>query len=229
MNKIKNETLPSKPSSNMYLTNFPGLQGHPIPNSEPTPTSSVYPQHTISSLAPLTNTDDTSSHKPASEDQGANRLLDEPTGKRTTEAIRDQKLKTEDAQATGAPVDTLHKEAITQPGNQVGKPFGTNLEGTNSGEEYLRSTSLTAEGDNLDATKPGDGQKADRKSSLSSSLLSLGFLIVETESGLHGGSGTPANTSDASPEADLVDSTKKMKLTDKIKGKLHIGKKSSSG
>ena len=168
MNKIKDETLSSKPSSNLYITNFPGLQGHPIPNSEPTPTSSVYPQHKISSLAPLTNTDNTSSQKPTSENQGANRLLDEPTGKQT-EAIRDEKLKTEGAQATGTPVDTPH-EAITQPGNIVGKPLGTNLEGTNTGEEYLRSTSLAAEGENLDATKPGDGQKADRKSFVSSSL-----------------------------------------------------------
>lgn len=55
------------------------------------------------------------------------------------------------------------------------------------------------------------------------------ILIVETELGLYAESGIPSNSLDASPEADLVDSTKKMKLTDKIKGKLHIGKKSSSG
>lgn len=71
---------------------------------------------------------------------------------------------------------------------------------------------------------------------MTDNLLSLGLL---EEAGMkHGPGGGTAPTTTAvnhggastiTADSDLADSTKHMKLTDKIKDKLHFKKKSSSG
>ena len=128
------------------------------------------------SIEPSVGADPALGQKPIQKEQGADRPLEEPAGERA-DAVTKEKIKTEDTQAgeppSGAPLST----GVSDPTDQSGKPLGTvNLggekensgiqsesKGSGTGEQYVKSTGLAADGGDFDATKPGAGREADRK------------------------------------------------------------------
>ena len=97
----------------------------------------------------------------------------------------EEKAKTEETQAgeppSGAPPSTRASDPADQSGKALGvgnsgvekKSNGVQSEskGSGTGEQYVKSTGLAAEGGDFDATKPGAGREADRE------FLFLLFLI----------------------------------------------------
>jgi len=76
--------------------------------------------------------------------------------------------------------------------------------GEGSGEQYVKSSGLKADGGDFDATKPGAGKEADR--------------LLESK-GVHHGADQPAATDDE--PADAAGGHEKKSLGEKIKEKLH--------
>ncbi|MCJ1429028.1 hypothetical protein MMC29_006941 [Sticta canariensis] len=216
----------------------PGLGSDPPPTNTLSSLSDAPSQQLSPADAPASLNNDTGSiepsvgadpalgQKPIQKEQGADRPLEEPAGEHA-DAVTKEKIKTEDTQAgeppSGAPLST----GVSDPTDQSGKPLGTvnpsaekensgiqtESKGSGTGEQYVKSTGLAADGGDFDATKPGAGREADR-------LLD--------ESGVkHNLSPTGASSEPTTEEADAgaPESGKKPSLGDKIKGKLHIGKK----
>ncbi|KAF2203237.1 hypothetical protein GQ43DRAFT_430076 [Delitschia confertaspora ATCC 74209] len=159
--------------------------------------------------------------RPTQKQQGADRPGDEPTG-READAVRDQKeageevLKKRDPndhsgepmkmhggeQKLGATQEERRNSTIGNPGGQEhGKEQGT-------GEQWVKTSGLAAEGGNFDATLPGAGREADR--------------LLESK-GIHKTVGGPAQSTNPGAHAD---DDHKVSMGEKIKNKLHIGHKS---
>lgn len=85
-------------------------------------------------------------------EQGADRPLDEPSGHQL-DAVRGEKETTERQQAGGD----------ASGAQQHGPIGGKTNEGT--GEQWVKTSGVAAEGGDFDAAKPGAGREADRKSS----------------------------------------------------------------
>lgn len=107
-------------------------------------------------------------------------------------------------------------------------------ESQGSGEQYVKSTGLQADGGDFDATKPGAGREADRKLRLYSQSRNLmEYLLTRVcisglleEKGIANPAAAAAagkkDTTTADDEHDeTADSKEKKSLKDKIKAKLH--------
>lgn len=132
----------------------------------------------------------------------------------------------------GGPEDHGWKERRTSiVGNPGGQEHGKEPKGT--GEQYVKSSGLAAEGGDFDATKPGAGREAYRTFHKISRTLSKADMVAGLleEKGIK-------NTTPAAAEPSTATSTtmhetnpggdkekEKEKLGDKIKNKLHIGHK----
>lgn len=148
--------------------------------------------------------DPASGQKPIQKEQGADRPLEEPTGEHA-DAVTKEKTKTEDTQAGESPSGAPLSTGGSNPSDQSGKPLGTGSigaekdnsgiqsesTGSGTGELYVKSTGLAADGGDFDATKPGAGREADRKSLFPLSLcfcslvsfLRCSLVLVQSLSG----------------------------------------------
>lgn len=164
--------------------------------------------------------------------QGADRPTEQPTG-REHEAVRDTKRNAEaaanddasgpgpgsSAQKTGSGGSGAGAGPGAGPGASGGGPMGGDGEkpeskshGEGTGEKYVKSTGMKADGGDFDAAKPGAGREADR-------LLEEKGIHREEEANANEGK----NKKDGSPSPDRQGSEKGSKkgFTEKIKQKLH--------
>lgn len=142
------------------------------------------------SIEPSVGADPALGQKPIQKEQGADRPLEEPAGEHA-DAVTKEKIKTEDTQAGEPPSGAPPSTGVSDPTDQSGKPLGTvNLgaekensgiqsesKGSGTGEQYVKSTGLAADGGDFDATKPGAGREADRKFLFPLSVFSLSCLF----------------------------------------------------
>jgi len=113
----------------------------------------------------------------------------------------------EEKDEEGKPIKKDRSQSVAQEG---GAPHGAS-KGT--GQEYVKSSGMAADGGDFDATKPGAGSEANR--------------LLE-EKGVHkdgGNKGPPVVGDDASTGSGNATGTPKVSKMEKLKEKLHIGKK----
>lgn len=219
------DDTPGPGSDNRY-TNTPsnpsGTSHQPLPVTD-APVSS---DKETGSIEPSVGADPASGQKPIQKEQGADRPLEEPTGEHE-DAVTREKAKTEETQAGESPSGAPPSTGVSDPADQSGKPLDTvnrgaekddsgiqsESKGSGTGEQYVKSTGLAADGGNFDATKPGAGREADR--------------LLDQSGIKHNLSPNSAAVEPTTEEADTSapGSGKKPSLGDKIKGKLHIGNK----
>jgi hypothetical protein len=176
-----------------------------------------------------------------SKQQGAEQPLDEPSGEQV-DAIKGQKEKHEDAQQDDG---QLTEPPARDPNDHSGEPLGTVDHGASgqgqsqekdneqegpseekgTGEKWVKSTGVAADGGDFDATKPGAGKEAESK------YLQLLFVDLYTNrsSGLLEQAGVhrtqPGLQEAGGDAADPLDPSSKPSIGEKIKEKLHIGHK----
>ena len=217
-------------------------------------------------VEPSVGADPSSGQQQRQKQQGGDRPLEEPSGEEAS-AISKEKQMTENAQAggegsadgshgpgsgavkhdqedhSGAPLGTVpHGGSEEERKPHPGQEGGEKSRGT--GEQWVKSSGLAADGGDFDATKPGAGREADRKSlthclqstSLHASQIGctnkdanhLCFLqqkgLLE-QKGIHrtdapGGGVTGDDSSTVS-----LDSSGKPSMGQKLMDKLHMGKK----
>ena len=172
---------------------------------------------------PSVGADPKSAQKPTEEHQTTGNPAAEPKGDEES-AVKEKKDEAEAALQKRDPNDhsgeplKVHdgsekvdrSQSIGQPGGgEHGKEKGT-------GEEWVKTSGLAAEGGDFDATKPGAGREATR-------LLEQKGIHRDAPGDAH----PPAEEAshDSSAGGDKAD---KPKLTEKIKDKLHLGKKDHS-
>lgn len=148
---------------------------------------------------PSVSADPTSGQKPEQKQQGADRPNEEPSGNEI-DAVKDKKATTENEQAgkgTGAgDVGSEHKAPKKDLNDHSGEPLGAvdhsgdsedkskgkddgesdgeGKKNKGSGEQWVKTTGMAADGGDFDARKPGAGREADRKSSISAHTIHLG-------------------------------------------------------
>ena len=122
----------------------------------------------VGAVEPSVGADPSSGQVPAQKQQGADRPGEEPTGEQV-DAIKDKKAATEAAQdpsntsgSTGAP------GGGSMPGEEAKGGINAPSTGEGTGEKYVKTTGMAADGGDFDATKPGAGREAERRSSDSS-------------------------------------------------------------
>jgi hypothetical protein len=96
----------------------------------------------------------------------------------------------------------------------------TESHGEGTGQQYVKSTGVAAEGGDFDAANPGAGREADRKCSFFFANLSnklQGLLGGDVNDRADGSASTETGTTDD----DQGDKSSKLGFTDKIKEKLH--------
>ncbi|KAH8790615.1 hypothetical protein BGZ57DRAFT_1000768 [Hyaloscypha finlandica] len=171
--------------------------------------------------------DPSSAQQPTQKQQGADRPSDEPSSLEH-ERIKETKAEAEDAakvDTTEAGPKTLDEKA-RDSGGVVGKGEGKGKSGENEGEEedglqkeshgegtgekYVKSSGVVADGGDFDAASPGAGREADR-------LLEQKGITHESAA-----AGPLAGKGDVGGKDEKAS---KPKLSEKIKAKLHIGGK----
>lgn len=164
---------------------------------------------------------------PTFKQQGADKPLDAPRGEKEG-AVIDKKNEAEEIMKhrnpndhSGEPMhmhDGPEKAPTTQEerrnskiGNPGGQEHGKEPKGT--GEEWVKTTGMAADGGDFDATKPGAGREADR--------------LLE-QKGIHKSApgATGASTESSNPTGHAGgDKEEKESIGHKLKNKLHIGHK----
>ncbi len=129
-----------------------------------------------STVEPSVSADPSSGQKPTPKHQGADRPFEQPSGE-SEQAIRETKEREERA-VSQDPRDARRGSLLEDPSEEhhPGQPGGDFLiEGKpktkGTGQQYVKSTGLAAEGGDFDASRPGAGREADRE--YPSYLLSL--------------------------------------------------------
>ncbi|TAQ86078.1 hypothetical protein B7494_g5595 [Chlorociboria aeruginascens] len=155
-----------------------------------------------------------SSSDPPSDAQRIDKSTTEPEGHENN-AIAETKREAEEAQAvdtSGPGPQSLEQKAhdggLSGAGNggDGGEDDGPQKEshGEGTGEKYVKSSGMKADGGDFDAANPGAGKEADR--------------LLETK-GIHHEVGAPKD--DAPTEGDTGGEKSKLSIKDKIKAKLH--------
>lgn len=112
-----------------------------------------------------------SGQKPIQKEQGADRPLEEPAGE-LADAVSKEKAKTEDTQAGASPSGALPSTGVSDPLGTVAVNPGpemdisgiqTELKGSGTGEQDVKSTGLAADRGDFDASEPGADKKAHRE------------------------------------------------------------------
>ncbi|KAE9373580.1 hypothetical protein N431DRAFT_544550 [Stipitochalara longipes BDJ] len=172
-----------------------------------------------SSAEPVT-ADLSSAPQNTQKQQGADRPAAEPSSEEH-DRIKETKKQAEEAAAidtSGPGPKSLEEKArdnggaVDAGGKTEGEGDGPQKEshGEGTGEKYVKSSGVKADGGDFDAANPGAGREADR--------------LLE-EKGIHhelGAGGSPASTEEVGGKDEKAGKTK---LRDKIKEKLHIGHK----
>ncbi|RFU31776.1 hypothetical protein B7463_g4563, partial [Scytalidium lignicola] len=162
--------------------------------------------------------DPSSGNREMQKQQGADRPMDEPSG-RERSAVEETKRDAEDAQnfdASGPSPVPLEDEAGRGGGDMggnmgVGSAGGdgekpqSESHGEGTGEKYIKSTGMKAEGGDFDAANPGAGREADR-------LLDEKGIHREPEKG--------GKDEEPSPDSN-GEKGHKRGFAEKIKSKLH--------
>jgi hypothetical protein len=176
---------------------------------------------------------------PGQKQQGADRPEDEPSTSSTKEDDADAIMKKRDPNDhSGEPMhmhdgpeklpDTQAGRRESKVGNPGGQEHGAEPKGT--GEEWVRTTGVHADGGDFDATKPGAGREADRESKWKKTSRSLGRTLsradgiagILEEKGIHRDDKGQMDNPDAAGTGE--DSSKgKVSKVAKLKEKLHIG------
>jgi hypothetical protein len=129
----------------------------------------------------------------------------------------------------GGDENSFEKRRESKVGNPGGLEHGAEPKGT--GEEWVKTSGLHADGGDFDATKPGAGREADRESKWRKTGRSLGRTLSKAdgvagileEKGVHRDQkGAMENPEAAGTGSEHTKEGKVSKL-DKIKDKLHIG------
>ncbi|KAH8801591.1 hypothetical protein F5884DRAFT_757239 [Xylogone sp. PMI_703] len=167
--------------------------------------------------------DPSSGSQPKQKQQGADRPLDAPTGEQH-DAVRETKQKAEGAandDASGpSPVPSDNKSGSGGSGAGAGPSPGlgggamggsdekpqSESHGEGTGEKYVKSTGVKAEGGDFDAANPGAGREADR--------------LLE-EAGVHREQPGEKKEVNDSPERQGGEEKPKKGFAEKIKSKLH--------
>lgn len=107
--------------------------------------------------------DPSSGQQSAQKQQGADRPLEEPVGEQA-DALAKDKVHAERAQAKGS----IASHSPLTPGlpsnDKSGSPADVEKDNSSgTGEKYVKSTGLAAQGGNFDAAAPGAGKEADRE------------------------------------------------------------------
>ncbi|PSN66175.1 hypothetical protein BS50DRAFT_635326 [Corynespora cassiicola Philippines] len=211
-----------KPLEETEKTGVTGSLGDPVKGSDVIPSNSAHPGVTPDSGA-----------IPAQKQQGADRPQETPIeavkeekkapGKSIDDRTEEDFAKTRDPNdhsgeplrmhdGSEKPIPNTHDERRTsKAGLPGGVPHGKEL---GSGEEWIKTSGLHADGGDFDATKPGAGREADRL------LEEKGVKKVPSRKSEDA---APSTTSGAS--GDSSDKKEKVPLGEKIKTKLHIGHK----
>lgn len=124
------------------------------------------------SVEPSVAADPASGQKPIQKEQGADRPLEEPAGEHA-DAVTKEKAKTEETQAGESPSGAPPSTGVADPADRSGtinngadkenSEIQSESKGSGTGEQYVKSTGLAADGGDFDATKPGAGREADRE------------------------------------------------------------------
>ncbi len=138
---------------------------------------------------PSVSADPASGQKPTQKQQGADRPMEEPTGEQAG-AVKGEKEMTEKVQAgedtssgqqekkkenkdpndhSGEPLGTVDHSGGSDgdkkhPGQEGGGAHGEEKENQGTGEEWVKTSGMAADGGDFDATKPGAGREATRES-----------------------------------------------------------------
>lgn len=110
----------------------------------------------VGGVEPSVGADPTSGQAAKPKHQGAERPAEEPSGEEH-DAIVGAKAAAESAQRPGAPGGGLH------PGQEPESGPRAPSKGEGTGEKYVKTTGLAADGGDFDAAKPGAGREADRE------------------------------------------------------------------
>lgn len=111
----------------------------------------------VGAVEPSVGADPASGQAPKQDHQGGNRPGEEPSSE-GHDAIVGEKVAAEKAQSSGAPGGGLH--AGQEPESGPGAPS----KGEGTGEKWVKTSGMAADGGDFDAAKPGAGREADRKS-----------------------------------------------------------------
>ncbi len=155
-------------------------------------------------VEPSVSADPSSGQKPMQKEQGADRPNEEPSGEQA-DAVRAKKEATENVQAgndTGAgSKETGGKETKKDPndhsgeplgavdhsgssekkpaGQEGGDPHGEDKSNKGTGEKWVKTTGMAADGGDFDATKPGAGKEAERKSQTQPYEMTWGSKVAD--------------------------------------------------
>ncbi|KAI9846966.1 MAG: hypothetical protein M1837_003322 [Sclerophora amabilis] len=205
-----NVTGDIRPEHDTDKTGVTGIHSNDAKFSSPNPSSSNEGAGTVQ---PSVGADPSSGQSQQQKQQGADRPGEEPSAE-STGAIKDKKNAAEESgdkstddtndsgQAAGG-----HKPSLGQPGG--GPHDEEKKKNLGTGEKYVKSSGMAADGGDFDATNPGAGREADRL------LDAKGIQRSE-------GPG-PVTDEGAKPDSSPTGSGDKPGVGDKIKGKLHLG------
>lgn len=114
-------------------------------------------------VAPSTGADPASAPQHTQKQQGADRPADEPTGEEA-KAVGESKAKAEDAQANKPTDDGPQLASAGKMPGQVGSEgLQKESHGTGTGEKWVKTSGMKADGGDFDASQAGAGKEADRK------------------------------------------------------------------
>jgi len=200
-------------------TDTPSLGSSKTSASDSAPTSTTIGHHN-----PADGADPASGQKPFQKQQGGDRPNEAPTGEQS-EAVKETKDEGEELLKKRDPNDhsgepmKMHdgseekvneEEDDEHPGQEGGKK-----QGGGTGEEWIKTSGLQADGGDFDAAKAGAGREADR-------LLEEKGIARDERGGMVGTDGSPVPTDHKNPSPS-GGAHSKVKTIDKLKEKLHIG------
>jgi hypothetical protein len=165
--------------------------------------------------------------------QGADRSTDAPTGEQLG-AVRESKNEAENLlhrdpnDRSGEPMkmhggSDFDQRRESKAGNPGGQEHGKEAKG--SGEQWVKTSGVAADGGDFDATKPGAGREADRRSTMMEKVTHIlneadGVAGLLEQKGIHR---SDVGKSDTSHEVGSSETAEKPSKMEKLKEKLHIG------
>jgi hypothetical protein len=165
--------------------------------------------------------------------QGADKPTDAPMGEQLG-AIRESKNEAENLlhrdpnDHSGEPMkmhggSDFDQRRESKAGNPGGQEHGKEAKG--SGEQWVKTSGVAADGGDFDATKPGAGREADRRSTMVEKVTHIlneadGVAGLLEQKGIHR---SDVGKSDTSHEVGSSETAEKPSKMEKLKEKLHIG------
>lgn len=165
-------TRKTAPFPDSYTPEFPNLTGGSSRYEKPSSIDTSRPDSGSTKPQEATSLgesesqvipDPSSEQQSAQKQQGADRPLEEPVGEQA-DALAKDKVHAERAQARGSVAS--HSPLISGLPSDGKSSSPAEIEEDNSsgtGEKYIKSTGLAAQGGNFDAAAPGAGKEADRE------------------------------------------------------------------